>query len=188
MMELRGVHGTCRSYSYQIEKKGFRPGDGRRGAGIYFWAYRDPNIEAEVKELAIGWWRQSLSKNSYRNAGHKGCSLIYVRLIGVKNLLDFEDLDVHESFVAFANEAVSKNITTYKQEACRIYDLFVKMMEEEVGQVFDVLLVKVPPPGNEFYTPPLPLDLVGYPPCLVVKHPEVIHIDRVEREDQKKNL
>lgn len=190
MMELHGVHGTCRSNSYQIQKRGFDPGRrrGRRGVGVYFWAYRDPKLKTDAMELAISWWRQSLHRGSYRRANDNRCALIYASLIDIKNLLDFDDIDVHETFVSFANEVINKDYQSYNEEAGRIYDLFVKMMEEELGVVFDVILVRVTPPDRIYYKPSLPLDLTGNPWCLVVKDPKVIRITQIEREDQRESL
>jgi hypothetical protein len=102
--------------------------------------------------------------------------------------LDFDDFSVHESFVSFANEAISRDYQSYNVEAGRIYNLFVKMMEEELGEAFDVLLVRVAPPHSSFYRPSLPLDLTGGPLCIVVKDPQVIQTNRIIREDHRESL
>jgi hypothetical protein len=186
-MDLLGAHGTCRTFSYQIEKKGFKAGTGggRRGSGIYFWAYANSNGKSRARSLAQGWWAQSLDRGSYQHASHTGCAIIYVRLVGIQEALDFDSLEVRDQFLAFAEHAFDRNISQgsmhYNDEACRVHDLFVAMMEEECGISFDLLQVRVPGPGQRHFNSSLPIDMTGQYPCLVVRNPKIIEIQEVER-------
>ena len=174
----KGTHGTCRSYAEEILANGFKATDGRIGKGTYFWAYFSDETEFCAKELAASWWRHSKQTHKYDHAKDNRCTVIYVEINSTDDsYLDLEDTDIKAKLIAFANQTYRKDDQRdyNKHKALgATYDLFIKLMEEALNIEFDIVHIRVAPPGG--YRPPLPIEITGAPSCFLVMNDNCINI------------
>jgi hypothetical protein len=169
---LKGTHGTCASFAAEIKKSGFKSHKGRGGTGIYFWAYESPSLEYYAKELAESWWMFSKHRGDYDGL-NVSCVVIYVELRVENIFLDLEELKLKEKLIEFANK-VYRRKGPKSERVSGTYDLFVSMMEQEIGVRIDVVHLRVAPPSKDFYRPSVPIDITGGPSCYVVRNQKVI--------------
>ncbi|MEK8021107.1 MAG: hypothetical protein VSS75_029905 [Candidatus Parabeggiatoa sp.] len=181
---MKGTHGTCSSHADLIRANGFRYSNvGLRGGGVYFWAYTLDNIETYARDLAIAWWQFAKKRGDYAKAAKQNCSVIFTHLnVESQDILDFEDQQVREKFVVYAQKVYDKIEGKTKEEKISIvYDLFVGDLEKTIGKTFSMLHVKVQAPNT--YKKRLPIDLTGQPSCYVVKNSSCIQINQFEEFD-----
>lgn len=182
MENLKGTHGTCSEHAEQIIRDGFKPSvSGRGGAGVYFWGYESEEMEFYSEDLARSWWLYQRSCGGYSSVRDDSCKVIFASIVVRNAFLDLEQLSVKEMLIKFANKAYRriKSNKLHKANVSAIYDLFVGMIENDLGKKIDVIHVRVSPPARDFYKPRLPLELTGYPSCLVVRDVSCISILKV---------
>ena len=178
---MKGIHGTCDSYAQKIKLTGFKQSKiGLAGCGIYFWACDDEELTEYVEALAVAWWKFQEKNNKYSDCKDASCSLIKVRLSVHDGL--FIDLEAHElkgRMIVAVNEIY---LRLYKRNHKRFaiskaYDLFVKMLEDELQNKADIVRVAVrTPQGFDATTSPIDFGITGLPICYIVKNKECIEI------------
>ncbi|MEW7987054.1 MAG: hypothetical protein AB2803_10295 [Candidatus Thiodiazotropha sp.] len=184
MVLLTGAHGTCADYAESIQNTGFSISKtgGRGGKGVYFWAYIDPELAAYAKDLAVSWCMFVKSKLGYR-VSNDDCVVIFAELNVINVFLDLEQQETKERLILFANSVyrrVKKESRKNGRAVSATYDLFVEMMEEELGREIDVVHLRVSPPSLDSYKPMLPIQITGSPSCYIARNLEVISIQRIE--------
>lgn len=175
---MKGTHGTCRTFADGIVKDGFRHfAKGRRGSGVYFWAYDSQDFYA--RQLALEWWDYARGKGQYKNASDSRCAIIYVKLQDDGNYLDLEELETKESFIKGFNELFNRLVQhkSRSKAAQVVYDLIIGEMEKKRGCSFDIVHVRVYPPKDR---PRYDIELTGHPTCYIVRNVGCILIERVE--------
>lgn len=169
-MEKRGTHGTCFSRRTQIRFTGFRPGGGRGGSGIYFWAMGE-----YAKRLAEEWFRQEETAGSYRrDQDSKGvvleCAITFEKQ---EEFLDMEDHQLREGFIQLAKklDLLSKKDV---KSLSKCFDAYLGWLERESGTAIKILALRVAPPrGWELW---YPIQYAGAPLCYIARDPSKIGI------------
>jgi hypothetical protein len=148
--KLKGTHGTCASFAENIRKNGFNLGNGRRGSGVYFWAY---NGESKFNAtcLAEAWWQHSFNYGFYSKEANQSFELITTE-INTENFLDLEEHDFKLKLLEFVSKVYARALKKDRKGlAERAYDLFVDQIEKQIGKV-DVIHVTVNPPSKECFS------------------------------------
>lgn len=173
MIELKGTHGTCTSFAQGIRQNGFVAGAGRRGHGVYFWAYSSTDQEYATA-LAKAWWAQAKSMRRYDREADQSCSVLYVKINAQSDkFLDLEEHGLKQKLLRFLNDVYKRTLPKGRESLAKSgYDLFLKMYEKEVNKHFDVIYVTVNPPKSGHWDKPEafpPFDMMGLAPCYVVR-------------------
>lgn len=149
-MQLKGTHGTCVSAADEIKKSGFNPHQGRRGTGVYFWAYGDGTRQV-ARALSYAWWNFCNSKGRFRSKENSSYICLDVDL-KTEKLLDLEVHDIKHALLKFVHEASMRAANQRRNYLSKnAYDLFVQKLEEQAGE-FDVIHVTVNPPAKEYFS------------------------------------
>ncbi|MEW8543555.1 MAG: hypothetical protein AB2693_08450 [Candidatus Thiodiazotropha sp.] len=180
MVLLTGAHGTCADYAESIKNTGFSISKtgGRGGKGVYFWAYIDPELAVYAKDLAVSWCMYVKSTIGYHDS-NDDCVVIFAELNVINVFLDLEQQETKERLILFANNVYRrvKKESNRKKAVSATYDLFVEMMEKELGQEIDVVHLRVSPPSLDSY---IPIQITGSPSCYIARNLDVISIQRIE--------
>jgi hypothetical protein len=172
MATYKGIHGTSLSRSQKIREKGFLTSVGRVGPGIYFWM-----DGAYARTLAIGWYRQSLAENRYKDDKSVECVLIYVTLAAEDNeVLDLENRTISEKLGKLSLEKKVKPNERNKQKY--LVGFFISELEKEMNIKFKIVLVKVAAPKEQYCD--YPTRFMGAPLCCVARNSDCITVNRVD--------
>lgn len=142
---LKGTHGTTSYHAENIKENGFKVLNssedvGKAGYGVYFWNYI--NINTNAVKLSRAWWEFSCKKKKYDET--KDCSLnIFDVEVEIEEvyLLDFvTNIEIHEAFI----EAypIGENEQYYGAKL----DLFIKMLEEKLNHIFEIIRLNLSVP------------------------------------------
>ena len=172
-MVLKGTHGTCASSAEEIRRNGFSAGPGRRGKGVYFWAYTSSTKEYATA-LAKAWWAQAKSIHKYDAASNPACSVLDVSINPPEGrLLDLEAHEMKHRLLRFLNDTYKRTLAKGRPSLAETaYDLFVAIIEKELEKKFAVVYVTVSPPQTHHWEgrDSFPhFDTLGMAPCYVVK-------------------
>jgi len=92
--------------------------------------------------------------------------------------LDLEGHDLKSRMIVYVNRIYSSLRTNpnvkSRNMVSRAFDLFVKSLEEELGDKVDIVHVAVSPPKGFVF--PIEFDIRGFPSCYVVKNVNCIKI------------
>lgn len=181
MTEFTGTHGTTKTRALSINQTGFKASKvGKRGAGVYFWAYHSNGYEAEARNFAIGWWNYSNIRGDYSKDQDKSCCVLY-STISVKQSIDLEDQEIKEQFVEYykkVESSLESDGHTGDVLISKVYDMFLSDLESKLNITFDLIHVKVQPPKKMTRT--IPFDILGNPGCYVVQNTSCIQLDKCE--------
>ena len=146
--------------------------DGRVGPGIYFWMEG-----AYDRILAIGWYKQSLAENRYKDDKSVDCVLIYVTLTAEDNeVLDLENRTISEKLGKLSLEKKVKPNERNKQKY--LLGFFISELEKEMKIKFKIVLVKVAAPKEQYCE--YPMRFMGAPLCCVARNNDCITMNRIE--------
>ena len=170
---MKGTHGTCASHASAIEKKGFISSSvGIAGVGIYFWSHNDDNETRQYATDPCHCMVEGRNKNGfYSKCADTSCSVIYVNLSVNKGV--FIDLEGHElklnktTWVNKAYARLLKRDHNRRLSLSTAYDLYIKMLEEELQHKIDIYYVTVNPPTGFDHS--IPVEIRGWPGCYVVR-------------------
>lgn len=173
MLTLTGTHGTPVTNVAFIQKQGFNSSSGRRGKGVYFWAYRS-DVE-RAKRLGFDWCLRS-SKN---------CAVLVCSFTCDESVyLDFESLEHKEGFRAISDAMISKMPTIEAKKSIfisRLYDYYVRKLEKDLSISYAVFHAEVAPPDKNVQI--YDVSVFGGLNCYIVKHASLITINEVLKEN-----
>ena len=139
---FEGSHGTSRTNAKEIQRNGFKLGNGRVGKGIYFWAE-----QFKYLELAEYWWKQEFKKRKYKDQREPYCAILVVQIaIPEEEILDLEDRELKKRISILADK---KNIGFRDWDSIgKLYNGFVKLLEKDRKTEYNLLICRVAPPEN----------------------------------------
>lgn len=174
MLSLTGVHGTSVSNANQIKIQGFKASSGRRGKGVYFWAYKS-SIE-HAKRLGFSWCSRS---NNASDCAVLVCSFGCDESI----YIDLESLEHKEGFKAVSEAMISNMPTKNRDKQAfmnQLYDYYVRRLEKMLSVSYAVCHVQVSPPKSVGIDD---VSVFGGLNCYIVKHASLIQINEVLKEN-----
>jgi hypothetical protein len=171
MLLFEGAHGTTVCRAGIIRANGFKASKGRGGTGAYFWRKGHHS-----KDLAIGWWALSNSKNRYHDDTNRNCAIIHVKLhVQDEEHLNLEDPGLRDKVATLAEQRGIRN----DNQIAGLFDFFIKELEKAQGVQFRVISIRVAPPP-QCYCPNYSIKISGAPYCYVARDVACIEIDNIE--------
>jgi len=167
LVKYIGSHGTTVTKWLDIKYNGFSLGGGERGRGIYFW---ENNVYA--KELALGWYVTATRRNDspYKDDPKKECAIIWAELEADKGeIIDFTGQNYRKQILTLIKKL---DTTDKRDEAYKLYDEYIDMLEIELGYKIKFAIAMVYPPSGKFNV--FPTQLYGMAPCYIAREPSCI--------------